>query len=64
MNEKREKRAQQVHITFKERMGENTAAYRILVGKHKGKKPLGKPGRRWYDNMKWNLKQTGLVGRD
>jgi hypothetical protein len=45
-------------------MCENGSAYRIFVGKPKGKKPIGKAGRRWYDNMKWNLKEVGLVGRD
>jgi len=45
-------------------MGENRNSYRILVGKHKGKKTPGRPGQRWYDNIKWNLTEVGLVGRD
>jgi hypothetical protein len=32
-------------------------AYRILVGKSEGKRPLGRPGRRWEDNIKWILKK-------
>jgi hypothetical protein len=31
------------------RMGENGSAYRLLVGKPEGKRPLGKPRRRWVD---------------
>jgi hypothetical protein len=33
-------------------MGEKRNAYRILVGKPEGKKPLGRPRRRWEDNIK------------
>ena len=31
--------------------------YRVLVGKHKGKKPLGRPRRRWEDNIKLYLQE-------
>jgi hypothetical protein len=34
-------------------------AYTILVGKHEGKGPLGRPRRRSEDNIKMNLKETG-----
>jgi hypothetical protein len=34
------------------RMGETRSAYRILVGKPQGKRPLGRPRRRWEDNIK------------
>jgi hypothetical protein len=33
-------------------MGEKKNAYRILVGKPEGKRPLGRPRRRWLDNIK------------
>jgi hypothetical protein len=38
--------------------------YRILVGKAEGKRPLGRPRRRWVDNIKMNLKRDrmGLYG--
>jgi hypothetical protein len=41
-------------------MGE-TNAYRILVGKPEGKRPLGRPRRRWLDNIKMILK-IGWIG--
>jgi hypothetical protein len=39
--------------------GENGNAYRILVGKPEGKRPLGRPGRRWVDNIKMDLREIG-----
>jgi hypothetical protein len=41
------------------RMGEKRNAYRILVGKPEQKRPLGRPRRRWEDNIKMNLRETG-----
>jgi hypothetical protein len=38
-------------------MEEKRSAYRILVGKPEGKKPLEKPGYRWVDNIKMHLKE-------
>jgi hypothetical protein len=38
------------------RMGEKNA-YRIFVGKPEGKRPLGRPRRRWVDNIKMNLRE-------
>jgi hypothetical protein len=35
--------------------GEKRYAYRILVGNPEGKRPLGRPRRRWVDNIKWIL---------
>jgi DNA transposition AAA+ family ATPase len=35
------------------RMGERTGVYRVLVGTPERKRPLGKPRRRWEDNIKW-----------
>jgi hypothetical protein len=37
------------------RMGETRNAYRILLGKPEGKRPLGRPRRRWVDNIKIDL---------
>jgi ribosome biogenesis protein Tsr3 len=39
------------------RVGEKGNAYRILVGKPEGKRPLGRPRRRWVDNIKINLRE-------
>jgi hypothetical protein len=39
-------------------------AYRILVGKRDEKRPLGRPRRRWVDNIKMDLRAIGLDGMD
>ena len=41
------------------RMGEERGAYRVLVGKPEGKRPLGRPGRRWVDNIRIDLQEVG-----
>jgi hypothetical protein len=41
------------------RMGEGRGAYRILVGRPEGRRPLGRPWRRWEDNIKINLQEVG-----
>jgi hypothetical protein len=46
------------------RMGDKRNAYRILVGKPEGKRPLGRPRRRWVDNIKMDLKERGWDGVD
>jgi hypothetical protein len=46
------------------RMGEKRNANRILVGEPEGKRQLGRPRRRWVDNIKTCLKKTGLGGMD
>ena len=35
------------------RMGEESGVYRFLVGKPEGKRPMGRPRRRWVDNLRW-----------
>ena len=42
-----------------ERMGEERGVYRVLVGKPEGKRPLGRPRRRWLDNNWMNLQEVG-----
>jgi hypothetical protein len=39
--------------------GEKRNAYRILVGKPEGKRPLGRPRRRWVDNIRMDLGEVG-----
>jgi hypothetical protein len=45
-------------------MGEKRNAYRILVGKPEGKKPLGRPRCGWVDNIKMDLREIGWDGMD
>jgi hypothetical protein len=44
------------------RMGEKRNAYRLLVGKHKGNRPLGRPRRRCLDNINVDLGELGWGG--
>jgi len=46
------------------RMGERRGVYRVLVGKPEGKRPLGRPRRRWEDNIKMNLQEVRCGGMD
>jgi hypothetical protein len=46
------------------RMGERRGAYRALVGQPEGRKPLGRPRRRWEDNIKMDLREVGWRGMD
>ncbi|KAJ4426501.1 hypothetical protein ANN_27315 [Periplaneta americana] len=46
------------------RMGESTNAYRVLVGRPEGKRPLGRPRYRWEDNIKMDLKEMGYDDRE
>jgi len=41
------------------RMGEGRGVHRVLVGKSEGKRPLGRPRRRWKDNIKMVLQEVG-----
>jgi hypothetical protein len=45
-------------------MGEKRNAYRLLVGKPEGRRPLGGPRRRWVDNVKMNLLDISWGGVD
>jgi hypothetical protein len=44
--------------------GEKRNAYRLLVGKPEGKRPLGRPRRRWVDDMRMDLGEVGLSDVD
>jgi hypothetical protein len=47
------------HVTS---MGEGRGVYRVLVGRPKGKRPLGRPRHRWEDNIKMDLREIGING--
>jgi hypothetical protein len=42
------------------RMGEGRGVYNVLVGRPEGKRPLGRPRRRWEDNIKLDLREKGI----
>ena len=44
--------------------GERRGIYRVLVGKHEGKRPLGRPRHRWEDNIKMDLQEVGCGSMD
>jgi hypothetical protein len=44
--------------------GEKMNAYRIFMGSPERKRPLGRPRRRWVDNIKMDLTEIGWDGRD
>jgi hypothetical protein len=46
------------------RLEEERGVYRFLVGKPEGKRPLGRPRRRWEDNIKMDLQEVGCGGMD
>jgi hypothetical protein len=50
-----------VHVA---RIREKRNAYRILARNPEGKRPLGRPIRRWVDNLKMDLRVTGVGGMD
>jgi hypothetical protein len=43
-------------------MGEGRGVYRVLVGRPEGKRSLGRPRRRWEDNIKMDLREIGIDG--
>jgi hypothetical protein len=45
-------------------MGEERIVYKVLVGKPEGKRPLGRPRRKWEDGMRMDLREIGLGGVD
>jgi hypothetical protein len=46
------------------RMGKRRRAYRALVGKPEGRRPLGRPRRGWENNIKMDLREVGCGGAD
>jgi hypothetical protein len=44
------------------RMGEEREVYKVLVGMPEGKRPLGRPRRRWEDGIRMDLREVGLGG--
>jgi hypothetical protein len=46
------------------RMGEERKVYKVLVGKTEGKRPLGRPRRRWEDRIRMDLREICLGGVD
>jgi hypothetical protein len=49
---------------YEEQIEEKMNAYRILVEKPEGKRPLGRPRRKWVNNIKMDLRETGWDGVD
>ena len=49
------------HVAF---MGERRGAYRVLMGRPEGMRPLGRAGCRWEDNIKMDLEDVGWDGMD
>jgi hypothetical protein len=45
-------------------MGQRRGVYRVLVGKPEGKRPLGRPRRTWYYNIKMDLQEVEFGGMD
>jgi hypothetical protein len=45
-------------------MREERKVYKVLVGKPEGKRPLGRPRRRWEDGIRMHLREIGLRGGD
>jgi hypothetical protein len=45
-------------------LGEGKVVYRVFVGKPEGRRPLGRPRRRWEDNIRMDLREVGCGGVD
>jgi hypothetical protein len=46
------------------RLGEARGVYRVLVGRPECKRPLGRPRRRWEDNIKMDIRERGIEGEN
>jgi hypothetical protein len=44
------------------RMGDGRGVYRVLVGRLEAKRPVGRPGNRWKNNIKLDLREIGIDG--
>jgi hypothetical protein len=44
------------------RMREGRSVYRVLVGRPEGRRPLGRPRRRWEDDIKMDIREIGIDG--
>jgi hypothetical protein len=53
-----------IYFCHVSRMGEKRGVYRVLVGKPEGKRPLGRPRRRWEDIIRMDLQEVGCGGMD
>ena len=53
-----------IRIGHVARMKEGRSAFKILTGKPAGKRPLGRPRRRWEDNIRMNLEGIGINSRN
>jgi hypothetical protein len=55
-------REERIFVTqfYGSRMGEERKVYKVLVGKPEGKRPLGRPRRRWEDGIRMDLREIGL----
>jgi hypothetical protein len=49
-------------VGYVARMGKGRGVYRVFVGKPEDKRPLGRPRRRWEDNIKMDLREIGIGG--
>jgi hypothetical protein len=54
----------EIHCPKYSSMGERIGVYRVLVGIPEEKRPLGRPSRRWDDNIKIDLQEVGCEGMD
>ena len=53
-----------IYIYIYIRIGEEREVYRVLLGKPEGRSPLGRPRRRWVDNIRMDLQEVGCGYRD